>query len=51
MSWKIIISTKVGKKILKLPKSVQAAVLLLARDLEQHGPATSGGWKNYSKLQ
>ena len=51
MIWKIIIPTKVGKKILKLPKSVQAAMLLLVRDLEQHGPATSGGWKNYSKLQ
>lgn len=51
MTWKIIIPTKVGKKILKLPKSVQSGVLLLIRDLEQHGPATSGGWKNYSKLQ
>jgi mRNA-degrading endonuclease RelE of RelBE toxin-antitoxin system len=34
MTWKIIIPTKLGKKILKLPKSVQAAVLFLARDLE-----------------
>ena len=50
MKWKIIVPTKVGKKILKLPKSVQATLLLLVRDLEQHGPSTGGGWKNYSKL-
>jgi hypothetical protein len=26
-------------------------VLLLIRDLEKNGPATSGGWKNYGKFK
>ena len=43
--------TKVGKKIKKLPVSVQSSVLLLMRDLEQNGPATGGGWKNYGKFK
>ena len=51
MSWKIKIPTKVGKQIIKLPTAVQAAVLLLIRDLEKNGPATSGNWKNYGKLK
>ncbi len=51
MSWKIRIPTKVGKQIIKLPKTAQAAMLLLIRDLEKNGPATSGGWKNYGKLK
>lgn len=51
MSWEIIISTKVSKQILRLPKSVKAAVFLLIRDLEKNGPATGGGWENYGKLK
>ena len=51
MSWIIRIPTKVGKKILKLPKATQSALFLLVRDLEKNGPATSGEWKNYGKLQ
>lgn len=51
MNWKVRIPTKVGKKIKKLPISVQSSVLLLMRDLEQNGPATGGGWKNYGKFK
>lgn len=51
MNWKVIIPIKIGKKIAKLPKAVQAAVLLLVRDLESHGPETGGHWKNYGKLK
>ena len=51
MNWKVRIQTKVGKKIKKLPISVQSSVLLLMRDLEQNGPATGGGWKNYGKFK
>ena len=51
MNWKIRIPNKVGKKIKKLPVVIQSTVLLLMRDLEQAGPATSGGWKNYSKFK
>lgn len=51
MNWTIIIPTKVGKQIVKLPESVQAAVFLLTQDLERYGPATSGSWKNYGKLK
>ncbi len=35
MDWEIKIPTKVGKKIKKLPKAAQAALLLLIRDLEK----------------
>jgi hypothetical protein len=51
MNWTIIIPAKVGKQIIKLPKSVQATVFLLMRDLERYGPVTSGSWKNYGKLK
>jgi mRNA-degrading endonuclease RelE of RelBE toxin-antitoxin system len=51
MSWTIKIPTKVGKQIKKLPDATRAALLLLIRDLETNGPATSGGWKNFSKLK
>ncbi|HEM6962611.1 TPA: hypothetical protein U2K06_002807 [Legionella pneumophila] len=51
MRWKIRIPTKVGKKITALPKAAQSALLLLLRDLEEHGPATGGSWKNYGKFK
>lgn len=51
MKWEVNITNKVAKQIRKLPKSVQATLLLLFRDLEMHGPSTSGTWKNYSKLK
>jgi mRNA-degrading endonuclease RelE of RelBE toxin-antitoxin system len=51
MRWNVTIATKAAKQIRKLPKSVQATLLLLIRDLETAGPSTSGGWKNYSKLK
>ena len=51
MDWKVRIPNKVGKKIKKLPESVQSTVLLLIRDLEQNGPNTGGDWKNYGKFK
>jgi hypothetical protein len=39
------------KKIKQLPQVARASLLLLIRDLERHGPSTSGGWKNYGKLK
>lgn len=51
MIWNVSITKKAVKQIKKLPKSVRAALLLLLRDLEENGPATSGAWKNYGKLK
>ena len=51
MDWNVCITNKAAKQIEKLPKSVKAALFLLVRDLEKHGPTTSGIWKNYSKLK
>lgn len=51
MNWTIKITNKAAKQIEKLPKYVKAALLLLLRDIEQNGPSTSGGWKNYGKLK
>jgi mRNA-degrading endonuclease RelE of RelBE toxin-antitoxin system len=51
MKWNITFTNKAAKQVKKLPKSVQATLLLLVRDLEANGPTTSGIWKNYSKLK
>lgn len=51
MKWNIRITKKAAKQAKKLPASIRAALLLLLRDLEQHGPSTSGSWKNYGKLK
>ena len=51
MNWKVRIPTKVGKKIKKLPVTVKSTVLLLMRDLEQSGPATSGDGKIMASLK
>jgi len=51
MQWTVTIHKKAAKQIRKLPQKIQATLLLLMRDLEAHGPKTSGAWKNYSKLK
>lgn len=51
MRWSVAIHKKAGKQIRKLPKPIQAALVLLVRDLEANGPTTSGTWKNFSKLK
>lgn len=51
MKWDVSITKKAAKQVQKLPKAVQATLLLLLRDLEKSGPSTSGIWKNYGKLK
>lgn len=50
--WNVTIANgRVVKQIKNLPEPVRATLFLLIRDLEINGPATSGIWKNYSKLK
>lgn len=51
MGWTVAIHKRAAKQIRKLPKKLQAALLLLMRDLEANGLATGCGWKNYRKLK
>jgi hypothetical protein len=51
MNWTIKITRNASKQIEKLPVSVKATLFLLLRDLEQQGPSTGGGWKNYGKFK
>lgn len=51
MKWTVTIHKKAAKQIGKLPKKIRATLFLLMRDLESHGPRTSGTWKNCGKLK
>jgi mRNA-degrading endonuclease RelE of RelBE toxin-antitoxin system len=51
MVWDVQIHKKAAKQVKKLPKAVQAATLLLLRDLELNGSKPSDGWKHYGKLK
>lgn len=49
MEWIVRFHRKVDKALKNLPQSVNEALYVLARDLEQNGPVR-GNWSNYSKL-
>lgn len=51
MNWKVVLTKKTAKQLQKLPVYVRSTLLFLVKDLEAHGPATSGLWKNYCKFQ
>ena len=52
MSWTVKIANKrTEKQIKQLPKPIQKTLAFLISDLETNGPRTSGGWKNYGKLE
>ena len=51
MCWKARIHRKAMKQLARLPEKIRSAALLLARDLEIHGPMTGGEWKNLGKLK
>jgi mRNA-degrading endonuclease RelE of RelBE toxin-antitoxin system len=49
MAWSVTFSAKVAKKSRKLPEGVRKSLVLLAAQIEEHGPVR-GDWPNYSKL-
>ena len=49
MKWTVTIKKKVDKQIRKLPKSVQANLVALIREIEFSGPVR-GNWPNYGKI-
>ena len=49
MAWKITISKRAGKQIVKLPISVQKSLKVLIKEIEVCGPVR-GNWSNYSRL-
>lgn len=49
MTWTVSITDKVKKQVKRLPKRVQAQLVVLIRDIEASGPVR-GNWPNYSKL-
>ena len=49
MPWDVFIHQKAIKKIRKLPKSVQAGLKTLIKEIEIEGPIR-GNWANYSRL-
>lgn len=49
MKWTVIISHKVSKKLMRLPKPVCKQLFLLIKEIEISGPVR-GNWINYSKL-
>lgn len=51
MKWTTKFTKKAVKQVEVLPDSVKHLLFLLAKDLEQNGPATSGCWKNYGKFK
>ncbi len=51
MAWSVVFANRVAKQVRRLPKLIQEVLLLLVRDLEVHGPTTSGTWKSYGKLK
>jgi mRNA-degrading endonuclease RelE of RelBE toxin-antitoxin system len=50
MVYKINVSSKIMRKLIKLPKDVQKRFDLLYETLERCGPAGAHQWRNYSKL-
>jgi mRNA-degrading endonuclease RelE of RelBE toxin-antitoxin system len=49
MAWEVRIRRKAEKQIKKLPIPVQAALILLIREMEIKGPIR-GNWSNYGRL-
>ena len=49
MKWKIEISRKITKQLIRLPKPVKEILTRLIVEMEFLGPVR-GNWKNYSKL-
>ncbi len=48
--WTVLISTRLGKQLTKLPPKVQEAAKSLLIHLEKYGP-TAASWPNYGKLK
>lgn len=49
VKWKVEISKKIAKQVIRLPKMVKENLTKLILEMEILGPVR-GNWKNYSKL-
>ena len=49
VKWKVEISKKITKQVIKLPKIVKENLIKLILEIEILGPVR-GNWKNYGKL-
>lgn len=50
MGWIVEVTAKADKQIRKLPESIRAVYLALAKELEEYGPYRSN-WSHYGKLR
>jgi mRNA-degrading endonuclease RelE of RelBE toxin-antitoxin system len=49
MGWTVKLHRRVRRRVPKLPKRVQAALIALIREIEESGPVRRN-WPNYGKL-